>query len=55
MFGEGAPLVPIYHKTIFSKKKKNVIVINIGGISNFTFLSGKTNLLASDIGPGNTL
>ena len=53
--GEGAPLVPIFHKTIFSKKDKNVIVVNIGGISNFTFLSGKNKLLASDIGPGNTL
>ena len=53
--GEGAPLVPIYHKTLFSKKGKNVIVINIGGISNFTLLSGKDQLLASDIGPGNTL
>ena len=53
--GEGAPLVPIYHKTLFSKKGKNVIVINIGGISNFTLLYGKDQLLASDIGPGNTL
>ncbi len=54
--GEGAPLVPIFHKAIFSKKKKNIIVVNIGGISNFTFLNGKkNNFLASDIGPGNTL
>ena len=54
--GEGAPLVPIFHKAIFSKKKKNIIVINIGGISNFTFLNGKTNkFYASDIGPGNFL
>ena len=42
-------------KHFFLKKGKNVIVINIGGISNFTFLSGKDQLLASDIGPGNTL
>ena len=54
--GEGAPLVPIFHKAIFSKKKKNVIVVNIGGISNFTFLNGKkNNFFASDIGPGNFL
>lgn len=53
--GEGAPLVPIYHKAIFSKKGKNIVVINIGGISNFTYLSGKTKISASDIGPGNTL
>ena len=53
--GEGAPLVPIYHKAIFSRKRKNILVVNIGGISNFTFLSGKMNIIASDIGPGNTL
>ena len=35
--GEGAPLVPIYHKAIFFKKRKNILVVNIGGISNFTF------------------
>ena len=40
----------------FQKKKKYVLVINIGGISNFTFLNGKKNIFfASDIGPGNTL
>ena len=53
--GEGAPLVPVYHKAIFSKTGKNIAVVNIGGISNFTFLSGKTYFTASDIGPGNTL
>ena len=53
--GEGAPLVPIFHKAIFFKTAKNIIVINIGGISNFTFLIGKTELIASDIGPGNTI
>ena len=53
--GEGAPLVPIFHKAIFSKKKKNIVVVNIGGISNFTFLNGKKTFFASDIGPGNIL
>ena len=53
--GEGAPLVPIFHRAVFSKKKKNILVINIGGISNFTFLNGKKKFFASDIGPGNTL
>ena len=52
--GQGAPLVPIFHKSIFYSKNKNVLVINIGGISNFTFIN-EINLLASDIGPGNVL
>ena len=53
--GEGAPLVPISHQAMFSEKNKNIMVVNIGGISNFSFLIGKNKLLSSDIGPGNTL
>ena len=52
--GQGAPLVPIYHDAIFSSNKKNILVINIGGISNYTLLS-KNNFYSSDIGPGNVL
>ena len=55
MSGQGAPLVPVYHKAIFAKSKKKIIVVNIGGISNYSFLDGKNKVLASDIGPGNTL
>ena len=53
--GQGAPLVPIFHKSQFSEKKKNIMVVNIGGITNFTLLKGKTKIFASDIGPGNKL
>ncbi len=54
--GQGAPLVPIFHKAIFKKKKKfNLAVVNIGGISNITWLGKKDRILSSDIGPGNTL
>ena len=53
--GQGAPLVPIFHQRKFAKKKKKIMVINIGGISNFTFLIGKRKILASDLGPGNKL
>ena len=53
--GEGAPLVPVFHRAIFSKRNNNIVVINIGGISNFTFLEGEKNIFASDIGPGNSL
>ena len=55
MNGQGAPLVPVYHKAIFAKSKKKIIVVNIGGISNYSFLEGRNKVLASDIGPGNTL
>ncbi len=53
--GQGAPLVPIFHQNLFSEKNKKIMVINIGGISNFTFLKGKRKVVASDIGPGNKL
>jgi len=53
--GEGAPLVPEFHQKIFSKKNTSVVVLNIGGISNFTYLDGKDNFYGSDCGPGNAL
>ena len=53
--GQGAPLVPIFHQNLFSEKNKKIMVVNLGGISNFTFLVGKNKVLASDIGPGNKL
>ena len=53
--GEGAPLAPIYHQSQFSVSNKNIIVVNIGGISNFSLLIGKHKMFASDIGPGNKL
>ncbi len=52
--GQGAPLVPIYHNAIFQSNNKNILVINIGGISNYTLLS-KNKIFSSDIGPGNVL
>ena len=53
--GEGAPLAPIFHSAIFKKKKMNTAVINIGGISNITFLGKNKTFFSTDIGPGNTL
>ena len=53
--GQGAPLVPIFHQSQFSEKNKNIMVVNIGGITNFTLLKGRSKLFASDIGPGNKL
>ena len=55
--GQGAPLVPAFHEAVFSSESENRAVINIGGISNITFLpAGKTNQISGfDTGPGNTL
>lgn len=56
--GEGAPLAVYGDYFIFSSSDENRIMLNIGGISNFTFLPSSQNpaaVLSSDIGPGNTL
>ena len=55
--GEGAPLAPIFHDYIFNHNDKDKrIIINIGGISNISFLTdGINNLFGFDSGPGNTL
>ena len=53
--GEGAPLVPEFHQKLFAKKNTPLVVLNIGGISNFTYLDGKHTFYGSDCGPGNAL
>ncbi len=53
--GEGAPLVPEFHQKLFAKKNTPLVILNIGGISNFTYLDEKSNFSGSDCGPGNAL
>ena len=58
--GEGAPLVPAFHRDIFSAETDRVIV-NIGGFANLTTLPGRNEsatiqqVTGFDTGPGNTL
>lgn len=56
--GQGAPLVPIYHQALIkslSKPEYPVAIINIGGVSNITWIgsSSENLMLAFDTGPGN--
>ena len=53
--GQGAPLVPAFHNEYFFKKNKNRIIINIGGISNITYLPDNKKIIGFDCGPGNIL
>ena len=75
--GQGAPLVPAFHQTIFSENAErestygcgadivdslkregaDVFVVNIGGISNLTFLpaTNKLQVIGYDTGVGNAL
>lgn len=54
--GQGAPLVPPFHRAFFGKVDQTVCVINIGGISNISILDPQSNdLVGYDCGPGNAL
>lgn len=56
--GEGAPLAAYGDYLLFTDKSQHRILLNIGGISNFTFLPNANSSLqsfATDLGPGNTI
>lgn len=61
--GQGAPLIPVYHQALAktvefadgAKPDLPVVFVNIGGISNLTFVSENGNIAAFDSGPGNAL
>ena len=53
--GQGAPLVPAFHKDLFFSKTKNRVILNIGGISNITYLPIDGPINGFDCGPGNIL
>jgi len=56
--GEGAPLAVYGDYLLFSEKNQNRVMLNIGGIANFTFLPGSldtTRIFSTDVGPGNTI
>ena len=53
--GQGAPLVPAFHQSIFGQRDQTVMVLNIGGISNLSVLPATGQVLGFDCGPGNAL
>ncbi|UTM59192.1 anhydro-N-acetylmuramic acid kinase [Photobacterium sp. CCB-ST2H9] len=53
--GQGAPLVPAFHKTIFQSSDSSVVILNIGGIANISVLHPDQPVLGFDTGPGNML
>jgi len=53
--GLGAPLIPAFHKFLYSQEGKNKLIFNIGGIANGTYLNGQEISMGSDVGPGNCL
>lgn len=53
--GQGAPLVPAFHATVFGSKNETRVVCNLGGISNITVLSAGGGVYGFDCGPANAL
>lgn len=56
--GEGAPLAVYGDYLLFSKKGEDRIMLNIGGIANFTYLpadNDASKVFSTDVGPGNTM
>jgi anhydro-N-acetylmuramic acid kinase len=52
--GQGAPLVPAFHRAVFSNNTETRVVANIGGIANISIL-GNDSVTGFDTGPGNVL
>jgi anhydro-N-acetylmuramic acid kinase len=53
--GQGAPLVPAFHRAVFGREDRHRTVANIGGIANLTNLAPSQPVTGFDCGPGNML
>ncbi len=56
--GEGAPLALYGDYFLLSSRDENRILLNLGGIANFTFLpknDDTSQIISTDVGPANTL
>jgi anhydro-N-acetylmuramic acid kinase len=53
--GQGAPLAPGFHASVFGHASQPRAVLNLGGISNLTLLAPGRPVLGFDCGPANAL
>lgn len=54
--GQGAPLVPAFHRAVFAGSGDHtVVVLNLGGMSNLSVLARDRLTIGFDCGPGNVL
>jgi anhydro-N-acetylmuramic acid kinase len=53
--GQGAPLVPAFHRAVLAQEGADVVVLNVGGISNVSLLWADGRSGGFDCGPGNCL
>ncbi len=53
--GQGAPLVPAFHRALFGRAGEALAVLNLGGIANLTLLGADGSVTGFDCGPANAL
>ncbi len=53
--GQGAPLVPAFHQTLFDDQGGARAILNVGGFSNLSLLEPGQSVQGFDCGPGNVL
>lgn len=52
--GQGAPLAPLYHAALANALPQPLMVLNLGGVGNVTYIDGET-IIAFDTGPASAL
>lgn len=55
MGGQGAPLLPVYHRALFGTTQRDVAVLNLGGVANLTWLGRDGTMSAFDCGMASAL
>ena len=55
--GQGAPLVPVFHRALARTlaRPHPIVVLNLGGVANITYIDGGNDPIACDTGPANAL
>ncbi len=54
--GQGAPLVPAFHRQLLADARFDRVIVNVGGISNLSYLpASAAGVVGFDCGPGNLL
>jgi len=53
--GQGAPLIPIFHRALADELEKPLAVLNLGGVGNVSWIGPYGDLLACDTGPANAM
>ncbi len=53
--GQGAPLVPAFHRALFGQPGEALAVLNLGGMANLTLIAADGSVSGFDCGPANAL